>query len=571
MDHTRKGSIIPFQWKAQEHLKSLWRKVEAKASGKVKKKVSFVAEREEGGEHTEEGFVLVPIVFRKAFQIHVHFFLIQCFNAFGVRLRPPIMLRSSPSLIVSRISWSRALPNASNGHRFLTSRFRGQFEHGTGHQRFGATSAVHDTDLFDGSGQHAKGVVQRTIRFVGGLLGCPTDYDGTDPPKGTLEAQQRVLADHDLPDLIETNRVGPATTISTERAACVDALHPAIIVCGYNICSFSFSGSRSNSDASTVAEVVLSPTTLSKKRLMSSRIFAAGFFTPTAFRIVAPSMVTSTYPALRPCATRIMSIPFGPSVLLTRSPIAIAPANEDSRAISPFSSSANVSNAGNRGVGVSVVASNPVVLGPIPEGPGGIVRDKISRLPSDGEAQLGRSLLNKSRKDFFEHKITLPAGGGSTTNIVRIDGRKWSAVVKRLERNSNDEEEEDGEFDDAGNGRKPSKNMASKVTPKNIEALGKKSDSFGGGATIHPPTPSQIQNVIPVKKIPAKEVTAGDEQLLFSRRRSFDRMNSDGKAAKSVSFSKEDEVLEIESCPKDSLAPRPGCASRIGNSRYGHV
>ncbi|XP_038120684.1 uncharacterized protein LOC6040295 [Culex quinquefasciatus] len=89
--------------------------------------------------------------------------------------------------------------------------------------------------------------------------------------------------------------------------------------------------------------------------------------------------------------------------------------------------------------------------------------------------------------------------------------------------------------------------------------------------TIHPPTPSQIQNVIPVKKIPAKEVTAGDEQLLFSRRRSFDRMNSDGKAAKSVSFSKEDEVLEIESCPKDSLAPRPGCASRIGNSRYGHV
>ncbi|EDS30803.1 conserved hypothetical protein [Culex quinquefasciatus] len=91
------------------------------------------------------------------------------------------------------------------------------------------------------------------------------------------------------------------------------------------------------------------------------------------------------------------------------------------------------------------------------------------------------SLLNKSRKDFFEHKITLPAGGGSTTNIVRIDGRKWSAVVKRLERNSNDEEEEDGEFDDAGNGRKPSKNMASKVTPKNIEALGKKSDSFGGG------------------------------------------------------------------------------------------
>ncbi|XP_038118343.1 uncharacterized protein LOC119769540 [Culex quinquefasciatus] len=123
--------------------------------------------------------------------------------------------------------------------------------------------------------------------------------------------------------------------------------------------------------------------------------------------------------------------------------------------------------------------------------------------------------------------------------------------------------------------------MASKVTLKNIEALGKKSDNFGGGggsifsrlvpATTHPPTPSQIQNVIPVKMISAKMVTAGDEQSLSSRRRGFDRMNSDCKAAKSVSFSKEDEVLEIESRPKDSLAPRPGCASRIRNSRCGHA
>ncbi|XP_038122421.1 uncharacterized protein LOC119771101 [Culex quinquefasciatus] len=49
--------------------------------------------------------------------------------------------------------------------------------------------------------------------------------------------------------------------------------------------------------------------------------------------------------------------------------------------------------------------------------------------------------------------------------IVSSEG---SAVVERLKRNSNDEEEEDGEFDDdiddAGNGRKPPKNIASKVT-----------------------------------------------------------------------------------------------------------
>ncbi|KAL1379672.1 hypothetical protein pipiens_014732 [Culex pipiens pipiens] len=44
-------------------------------------------------------------------------------------------------------------------------------------------------------------------------------------------------------------------------------------------------------------------------------------------------------------------------------------------------------------------------------------KSAVSRPSSAG------SLPNKSRKDFFEHKITLPAGGGSTTNIVRIDGR----------------------------------------------------------------------------------------------------------------------------------------------------
>ncbi|KAL1395801.1 hypothetical protein pipiens_010974 [Culex pipiens pipiens] len=44
-------------------------------------------------------------------------------------------------------------------------------------------------------------------------------------------------------------------------------------------------------------------------------------------------------------------------------------------------------------------------------------KSAVSRPSSAG------SLPSKSRKDFFEHKITLPAGGGSTTNIVRIDGR----------------------------------------------------------------------------------------------------------------------------------------------------
>ncbi|EDS44969.1 conserved hypothetical protein [Culex quinquefasciatus] len=213
------------------------------------------------------------------------------------------------------------------------------------------------------------------------------------------------------------------------------------------------------------------------------------------------------------------------------------------------------------------------------------------------------SLPSKSRKVFSEHKITLPAGGGgSSTNIVRTINEgpdkkaslvstvgslgKRSAVFKRLERNSNDDEEEEGELDDdiddVGNGREPPKKMASKVTLKGIEALGKKSFSSGGGGgsifsrlgeksnqkeqndgaptgilkkSPQQPTrklPPKTQNVILVKKIPAKAVMAGDDQSLSSRRRSF----SDGEPAKSVSFSKEDEVLEIESRPKGLISPK---------------
>ncbi|EDS29545.1 conserved hypothetical protein [Culex quinquefasciatus] len=207
-----------------------------------------------------------------------------------------------------------------------------------------------------------------------------------------------------------------------------------------------------------------------------------------------------------------------------------------------------------------------------------------------------KSLPSKSRNGFSENKITLPAGGGSSTNIVPTINEgsdkkaslvgslgKRSAVFKRLECNSNEDEEEDGELDvdidDAGNGRKSPKKMASKVMLKGIEALGKRSASSGGGGgsifsrlgeksnqreqsdgapagilkkSLQQPTcklPPKTQNVTLLKKIPAKTVTAGDDQSLSSRRRSFDRMSSDSEPAKSVSFSKRDEVLEIESHP----------------------
>uniref|UniRef100_A0A8D8CD67 (northern house mosquito) hypothetical protein n=1 Tax=Culex pipiens TaxID=7175 RepID=A0A8D8CD67_CULPI len=49
-------------------------------------------------------------------------------------------------------------------------------------------------------------------------------------------------------------------------------------------------------------------------------------------------------------------------------------------------------------------------------------------------------------------------------------------------------------------------------------------------------------------------VTAGNDQSVSSRRRSFDRINSDVELAISVSFSKEDEVFEVKSRPKGFIS-----------------
>merc|ERR1719167_740390 len=102
----------------------------------------------------------------------------------------------------------------------------------------------------------------------------------------------------------------------------------------------SLPASLMSSLARTVTEVVPSPTSLSWTLDISTRTLAAGLSTPTDLRIVAPSFVTSTDPLGLPMPQRILSMPLGPRVLLTRSPMAIAPTKEDKRATSAFSSSA---------------------------------------------------------------------------------------------------------------------------------------------------------------------------------------------------------------------------------------
>jgi hypothetical protein len=77
---------------------------------------------------------------------------------------------------------------------------------------------------------------------------------------------------------------------------------------------------------------------------MSTNTLAAGLSTPTDRKIVAPSLVTSTLPSFLPSHNNILSIPFGPKVLLTSSPIAMAPMNDESLAVSAFSSSASPFN-----------------------------------------------------------------------------------------------------------------------------------------------------------------------------------------------------------------------------------
>lgn len=59
--------------------------------------------------------------------------------------------------------------------------------------------------------------------------------------------------------------------------------------------------------------------------------------------MVAPSLVTVIYSFLGPgpVGLKILSMPFGPRVVFTKSATAMAPTNEDNLAYSPFSSKAS--------------------------------------------------------------------------------------------------------------------------------------------------------------------------------------------------------------------------------------
>ncbi|OFV65713.1 MAG: membrane protein [Candidatus Syntrophoarchaeum butanivorans] len=83
---------------------------------------------------------------------------------------------------------------------------------------------------------------------------------------------------------------------------------------GWISCSKRSSAFFRSSPAITTAVVVPSPTSSSCVFAISTIIFAAGCSISISFRIVAPSFVITTSPSE---STSILSIPLGPSVVLT--------------------------------------------------------------------------------------------------------------------------------------------------------------------------------------------------------------------------------------------------------------
>ena len=92
----------------------------------------------------------------------------------------------------------------------------------------------------------------------------------------------------------------------------------------------SFSASLRSSPAKTATVVVPSPTSSSWVFEISINILAAGLSTKIDYKIVAPSLVTVIFflECSSPIDYKILSIPFGPRVVLTKSATAIAPTND---------------------------------------------------------------------------------------------------------------------------------------------------------------------------------------------------------------------------------------------------
>ncbi|XP_058815624.1 uncharacterized protein C19orf47 homolog [Topomyia yanbarensis] len=199
------------------------------------------------------------------------------------------------------------------------------------------------------------------------------------------------------------------------------------------------------------------------------------------------------------------------------------------------------------------------------------------------------SLPSKSRRVFPEHRITLPGEGrdtssGRTVNEVPQKKAPLVSAVGNFGKKSGgfqkfslDSYNDDDVCFDDDDICEPTSKIASKVTLKSMESWGKGSSSsifsrlggkskrsiLDGPAGILKNSPvkpinmerkitTSTNNVILVKKIPAKAINVSDDEELresqHSRRNDYERMETN-EAQKSVSFSEEDEILEIDPRP----------------------
>ncbi|OPY18528.1 MAG: hypothetical protein A4E23_01351 [Methanomethylovorans sp. PtaU1.Bin073] len=109
----------------------------------------------------------------------------------------------------------------------------------------------------------------------------------------------------------ETSTVIVSRISSHFAAAC---LYPLVIIVGWIPLFISSSAFVSNSPVSIAAVVVPSPTSSSWVLDTSTTILAAGCSISISLRMVAPSLVITMSPNE---STSILSMPLGPSVLLT--------------------------------------------------------------------------------------------------------------------------------------------------------------------------------------------------------------------------------------------------------------
>jgi len=121
-----------------------------------------------------------------------------------------------------------------------------------------------------------------------------------------------------------------ADSVRTFLATSLAFLQPYMITYGWIFYWTSFSASLKSSPARTATVVVPSPTSSSCVFEISIKILAAGLSTKMDYKIVAPSFVTVILflACWSPNDCKILSMPFGPRVVLTKSATAIAPTKD---------------------------------------------------------------------------------------------------------------------------------------------------------------------------------------------------------------------------------------------------